>query len=218
MNRNKIFSNHIWSDNEENVAENQKKYLKFFRNGSFVLDLGCGRGIFLQQLRNAGYDYLGIDLDHEMVNLCHKNGLTNVQQKNIFDFFKDSDEKFDGVFCSHLIEHLTVDEAFLLIKESYRLLNSGGVLVIITPNAESIWTTRYFWLDTTHVRPYPLGLLEEMMKSAGFEILEKGDDKSNLPSGFIRKIVLFLRRVIIGKTLYDFVYNGGAVYIVARKR
>ncbi len=167
----------------ESVRNYQRDFIKYFQECRKVLDLGCGRGVFLKLLAESGIEGVGVDLCAEAVALCKRQGLENVYQQDIFHYLKNLLSKefthrkqdFDGIFCSHLIEHLDFASATELLHLCYRVLKPKGRIVVVTPNPESPKIMGLiFWLDPTHVRPYPEPLLENMLKKSGFKIIDKG--------------------------------------------
>ncbi len=167
----------------ESVRNYQRGFIKYFQGYRRVLDLGCGRGVFLKLLAESGIEGVGVDLCAESVALCKRQGLENVSQQDIFHYLKNllskspthGQQDFDGIFCSHLIEHLDWVSLEELLNLCYKVLSPGGKIVVITPNPESPKVMGLiFWLDPTHVRPYPQPLLESMLKKNGFKIIDKG--------------------------------------------
>ncbi|MCJ7507159.1 MAG: class I SAM-dependent methyltransferase [candidate division Zixibacteria bacterium] len=167
----------------ESVRSYQRGFIKYFQGCHRVLDLGCGRGVFLKLLTESGIEGVGVDLCPEAVALCKRQGFKNVYKQDILTYLKNQFSKesthrkqdFDGIFCSHLIEHLDFASATELLDLCYQVLNPKGRIVVITPNPESPKVMGLiFWLDPTHVRPYPLPLLVSMLKKSGFKIIDKG--------------------------------------------
>ena len=73
-------------------------------------------------------------------------------------------ERFDGVFASHLVEHLPADHVPGLVERIAAVLSPGGRAVLVTPNARNLVVlTETFWLDPTHVRPWPRPLLGRLV-------------------------------------------------------
>ncbi len=165
----------------EEVARLQAKYLRFFTEieAKRVLDLGCGRGIFLRLLSNARIEGFGVDISAEAVKVCRAEGFA-VQQEDALAALKrlaTAGESFDGIFCSHLIEHLTSDDMMSLIARSGMVLVPRGRLVIVTPNVENLQVlTEGFWLDTGHIRFVPRLLMETLMTDAGLRIVASDTD------------------------------------------
>jgi len=109
-----------------------------------LLDLGCGVGHFLKLKNN---NTIGIDKNLE--NLIEgKKYSSKLVQGNILEL-PFSDASFDGINCSHVIEHFIPDDAYTLLSEMNRVLKVAGILVISTPVLGS-----NFYNDFTHVKPY----------------------------------------------------------------
>ena len=158
------------SGTEDIVRTIQKRFVNYFRNNGPVLDIGCGRGIFLELLAGAGIEAIGVDRSKESVHLC-KQGGWRVEQDDACEYLRRVPDRFGGIFCSHLIEHMPYEDALLLLRLCYAALRPNGVLVVVTPNPEDLAViSEIFWLDPTHIRPYPRLLLKQMLDSVGFAI------------------------------------------------
>ena len=108
-------------------------------------------------------------------------------RNQISEGFAHNKPEFDGIFCSHLIEHLDFASARELLNLCYQVLKPKGRIVAITPNPESPKVMGLiFWLDPTHVRPYPEPLLESMLRKSGFKIIDKGS--SDAPGQGMRSL------------------------------
>jgi 2-polyprenyl-3-methyl-5-hydroxy-6-metoxy-1,4-benzoquinol methylase len=155
---------------EDTIRRIQKPFVEFFRSSAPVLDIGCGRGIFLQLLSDAGIQACGIDHSEEALAACRQKGFS-VHCEDARSYLSKQPERFGGIFCSHVIEHMAYEDALVFIDLCYRALRPGGLLLLVTPNPEDICImSDIFWLDPTHVRPYPKLLLETMLESAGFRV------------------------------------------------
>ena len=86
-------------------------------------------------------------------------------------------ERFDGVFCSHVVEHLPGPEGVRLLTLACDAVAAGGRIVVATPNAANLWIlTDVFWSDPTHVQPYPRRLIEAVLTTNGLEIVKSFDN------------------------------------------
>lgn len=134
-----------------------------------VLDLGCGRGEWLELTQEHGFKPLGIDLDAGMLQACRDIGLNTLQGDALEYLAQSPDESQVVISAFHLVEHLTFDQLRSLVIESLRVLKPGGLLIMETPNPENIQVaTNTFYFDPTHERPVPPGLLSFLTAFCGF--------------------------------------------------
>lgn len=158
---------------EESVKASQRRYVEEFRGCRRVVDLGCGRGEFLELLAEAGISARGVDASAECVALVRAKGL-EAEQADLFDYLEAlADGSLDGIFCAHVIEHLPGERLPALVGLAARKLERGGRLVIETPNPAclAIFAT-HFYADPTHVRPVPASLVVFYLEEAGFGGIE----------------------------------------------
>ena len=158
---------------EERVKAGQRFYLGRFAGKREVLDIGCGRGEFLELMREAGIPAVGIDLSAECVAMCRDKGL-EARAADLFAYLEDLPEQsLDGIFCAHVVEHLPPERLPRMIQLCATRLARGGAIAIETPNPAclAIFAT-YFYLDPTHVRPVPRPLLEFYFAENGLGVIE----------------------------------------------
>jgi O-antigen chain-terminating methyltransferase len=158
---------------EEYVKTGQAMYLPHFAGLQNVLDIGCGRGEFLEMMRNAGVGAKGIDLSEESVATCRHKGL-DAEVADLFVYLQNLPEaSLDGVFCSQVVEHLPPEKLPAMIRLATSRLRRGGAIAIETPNPEclAIFAT-HFYLDPTHQRPVPHPLLVFYLEEYGVGNLE----------------------------------------------
>jgi O-antigen chain-terminating methyltransferase len=154
------------------IKASQRSYVPYFAGKREVLDIGCGRGEFLELMREAGISAAGIDSSSECVAACREKGLA-AQAGDLFEYLGSlPEESLDGIFCAQVVEHLPPGRLPEMIRLCAARLERGGVLVIETPNPAclAIFAT-YFYLDPTHVRPVPLPLLEFYFGENGLGVL-----------------------------------------------
>ena len=154
----------------EELKRNLAAFVSFFSDCKKVLDLGCGTGHFLQLLKDAGIQAVGVDADALAVAQAEASGLS-VIQADVLQFLQNSPDKFDGIFCSHLVEHLPFTDLNELFEGIANCLASGGILLVAFPNPESLdMQLFHFWLDPQHVRFYHPKLIEAMLAHYGLQV------------------------------------------------
>jgi O-antigen chain-terminating methyltransferase len=155
---------------EDRIRQQQKCYVARFTGASGeILDIGCGRGEFLEAAKTAGLAARGIDQSHDSVALCRSKGL-NVEQGDVFEYLETlADGSLGGAYCAQVVEHLPPAAVPRLVKLLAQKLRLGALVAIETPNPEclAIFAT-HFYLDPTHTRPIPPPLLRFYLESAGF--------------------------------------------------
>ena len=186
-----------------------KRYAAFFAAGP-VADLGSGRGFFLEALRDRAIPAIGVDISDEAIEYARDLGIKCVQS-DVLDFLGEARE-LGGVFASHLIEHLEPPAAEEMIARASAALLPGGTFVIVTPNMVDYRTlTEIFWLDTTHVRPYPPRLIGAMMERHRLVVDEIG--RGRTPQG--RRAI---PRVLLGRLRFGLDYGLSEVFVRAHRR
>lgn len=143
--------------------------LKQFDSLPAALDLGCGRGEWLEVLTEAGFKAEGVDMDDGMLEAAHAQGLSATRADAIEFLRGTGDETQFVVSGFHIAEHLAFEDLQTLIEESLRVLRPGGFLILETPNSENIRVgASSFYLDPTHERPLPPELLAFLTEYSGF--------------------------------------------------
>jgi O-antigen chain-terminating methyltransferase len=194
---------------EERVRAGQRIYVTDFKSCANVLDIGCGRGEFLELMREAGVPARGIDSSLESIALCRQKGLS-AETADLFDYLRGLGEgELDGIFCAQVVEHLPPERLPEMIRLAASRLDRNGVIVIETPNPDclAIFAT-YFYLDPTHSRPVPGKLLSFYLSEFGIgdlqvRRLEPAVDSmpslADLPNEFRQAFFGGLDYAIIGK-------------------
>lgn len=196
---------------EDEIRRHMEFYRPLFSNCDNVLDIGCGRGEFLEVMREAGVPARGIDLSGESVAQCRGKGLT-AEVADLFAYLAaQPDGEFDGILSSQVVEHLPADRVPEMIRLCGAKLRRGGVLAIETPNPEclAIFAT-YFYLDPTHTRPMPHQYIQFCMEEAGlagFEVhklspaIETMPELASLPADFRERFFGGLDYAIVGRVI-----------------
>lgn len=164
------FENHFRGSREA-IMERQKEYLPYFAGKKAVLDLGCGRGEFLELLRDNGIPAKGVDLYDEFVCYCQGKGLDVVRADAIA--YLSQGAAVDGIFAGQLVEHLSIGQILALCTNAYERLEEGGYLILETPNPMSLAIyTHAFYLDPSHQKPVHPYTLQYLAQKAGFGRVE----------------------------------------------
>lgn len=134
-----------------------------------AVDLGCGRGEWLELLKENGFQAEGVDIDDAMVSACRSKGLS-VEKADALDYIEKLDEESVVIVSGfHIIEHMSFESVKKIVMNAYRVLKPGGLLILETPNPESLMVcTTEFYLDPTHKRPIPPKLLYFLVEYIGF--------------------------------------------------
>ncbi len=156
------------------LRERYQPYAQRFEAGGKVVDVGCGRGEFLELLRDRGIEGIGVDPDAGMVDEVRGKGLQAIQSDGL-SYLEQHPLSCDGVFMSHLAEHLHPDDLATLIKAAAQALHPRGRLLLVTPNPQNLQMQLHdFWVDLQHVRLYSPHIVHLLFRSAGLEACELG--------------------------------------------
>jgi O-antigen chain-terminating methyltransferase len=163
----------LYRGDEALIAHRQKEYLEFFRGRENVVDIGCGRGEFLELLRENGISAKGVELGTDQYLLCREKAL-EVAQQDLFSYLESlPDESLGGLFSAQVIEHLTASDQLRLVSLAYRKTRPGSPVVFETINAQCVFAVmRNFFIDPTHIRPVHPETLKFAMESANFHDVE----------------------------------------------
>ncbi len=143
--------------------------LKRFYPQSLLLDLGCGRGEWLELLREHGVHAYGVDSNEQFISMAKQRGLDVLCADGLAHLKQLPDQSASVLSAFHLVEHLTFTELHVLVREAHRILVPGGILIMETPNSENILVgSSLFYLDPTHHRPIPPELLAFLPQYWGF--------------------------------------------------
>jgi SAM-dependent methyltransferase len=135
-----------------------------------ALDLGCGRGEWLELLGESGFAARGVDLDEGMLAACRERGLDVVNGDAIGALRFATDNSLAVVSAFHLVEHISFEQVQELVRQALRALRPGGLLIMETPNPENLVVgTSSFYDDPSHLRPLPPKLLGFAVEFGGFD-------------------------------------------------
>jgi O-antigen chain-terminating methyltransferase len=156
----------------ETIMQKQNDFLRYFEGCKNVLDIGCGRGEFLETMRNNGIGAHGVDLDETMVDYCRSKGL-EVEYGDALDYIQQlEDSSIDGIFIDQVIEHLEPSYLVKLLKLCFQKMKYGYYIVAETVNPLSFSSFANFYIDLTHIKPVHPETLKFILESTGFRELE----------------------------------------------
>ncbi len=136
---------------------------EFYCKGKKTLDLGCGEGEFMKNDKKLIH---GLDPNERVVKKLTAEGYhAAVGSADALPF---GDAEFDVVHCRNMIEHVDIPTAYAMLKESARVLKSGGILILA-----SEVVTKKFWDTFGHVKPYPPHAVLKLLRAESREEFDR---------------------------------------------
>jgi len=157
-------------------------YLKFAKEQQLpVLDLGCGRGEWLEILKNEDFNCEGVDTNPVFLNECTQKGLSTTNIDLLSFLSSQSSSRFGAITLFQVAEHLPFNVLVDVFRAARKCLVPGGVFIVETPNSKNLRVgAGTFWIDPTHERPLYPELLEFLSQLVGFEKHETKYSASNV--------------------------------------
>lgn len=158
----------------ETIRERQAYYLPIIdsvaplKAGLPLVDIGCGRGEWLQQLPEH-CARIGIDLNSMNVQTCLDQGLTAHQQDALVWLANQPENSLGAVSAFHVIEHLSFEQFNTLLDECLRVLAPGGMIIFETPTRRTSPPPRTTSGWTDHLSPLPPAFTEFLVQFKGFD-------------------------------------------------
>jgi SAM-dependent methyltransferase len=154
---------------QESIRSRLDDYLSIFASAADVVDVGCGRGEFLDLLRQRGVTARGVDTNDAMVQLCRARGL-NVERGDALEFLeRQADASLGGLIAVQVVEHF--EPAYLLrfLEAAHHKLRPGAAMVLETINA-ACWMAFFetYIRDITHRQPLHPDTLRYLVQTSGF--------------------------------------------------
>ena len=155
------------------IKEHQRVYVDYFRGCRNVVDLGCGRGEFLELMRENDISACGIDMNPDMVQLCREKDL-QVEQGELLAYLESLPaNSLGGLFAAQVIEHLSTAQIISLLQLAKQKLTQGAPLVLETVNPQCLFVfAGALYMDPSHVRPFHSGGLLFLLESNGYRNIE----------------------------------------------
>ena len=131
------------------------------------MDVGCGRGEFLELLSENSIEAYGVDLYEGFVNLCNGKGL-RVFREDAISAIKKA-HHLGGIFAGQIVEHLTLKQILELCESADSALADDACLIIETPNPTSLAIyTHAFYIDPSHQKPVHPLTMKYILEKVGF--------------------------------------------------
>jgi O-antigen chain-terminating methyltransferase len=150
------------------IRERQRRYVAHFAGRHDVVDIGCGRGEFLDLLRDASISAVGVDSDRAMVQRCRELGFDATQDDALRYLRGRPEGSHDGIFAGHVVEHLERADVIELVRLAFSRLRPDGVFVVETVNPMCLLTHTTFGEDFTRTAPASPLALKWFAEACGF--------------------------------------------------
>jgi O-antigen chain-terminating methyltransferase len=159
----------LFRGSSDEVRSRLQEYAPWFEGASDVLDVGCGRGEFLEILAARGIHARGIDLNHEMVEECRARGL-DVSETDALSFLRAQPEQsLGGLLAAQVVEHFDPPYLLEFLDQSQRVLRPGSTMILETINV-ACWLAFFesYLRDITHARALHPDTLKYLVTASGF--------------------------------------------------
>jgi glycosyltransferase involved in cell wall biosynthesis len=160
----------LFRGDESFIAARQRRYLEIVGECAPAVDIGCGRGEFLEVLASAGIAATGVDSDAGMVARCHAKGHADVVLGDGVEHLESVEDGSLGlVFSAQVVEHMPPAVLRRFLEVAWKKLRPGGLLVAETVNPHSAAALKAFWVDVTHQHPLFPETMLALTRIAGFD-------------------------------------------------
>lgn len=159
----------LFRGDESFIADRQRRYLDIVGDCAPAVDVGCGRGEFLDVLGEAGIAVVGVDSDAGMVARCREKGHADTVLGDGVEYLESLEDGSLGlVFSAQVVEHMPPAALKRFIAVAAAKLRPGGLLVAETVNPHSVPALKAFWVDITHQHPLFPETMLALCRIAGF--------------------------------------------------
>jgi O-antigen chain-terminating methyltransferase len=158
---------------QEEIRHRAATYVALFEGARDVLDIGCGRGEFLDLLREQQIPARGVDLNDQMAAICRERGLDVATADALTYLLAQPDGSIGGLFGAQVVEHMKPDYLLRLLEAAYHKLRPGSKIVLETINP-TCWYAFFssFIRDITHEQPLHPETLQYLLVASGFQRVE----------------------------------------------
>lgn len=159
----------------EEITDRLKVYLPWIEAAKVgtqelpILDIGCGRGEWIELLQSSGFVARGLDINRVMVEQCQARGFDIVEGDGLTYLQSLPTASLGGITGFHIIEHIPFNSLIELLNETNRVLTSGGIAIFETPNPDNVLVgSSSFYLDPTHHNPLPSPTIKFVVEFCNF--------------------------------------------------
>src|SRR5262245_29869693 len=155
------------------IRDQLRPYVAIFAGRTDILDVGCGRGELLWELKAAGVSARGVDANADMVAVARARGLEATAGDALAHLASLPDESLGGLAATQVVEHLEPGYLLRLVQSAAAKLQAGAPIVLETINP-ACWLAFFssYIRDLTHVRPVHPETLQYLLRASGFSRVE----------------------------------------------
>ncbi|MCK5055915.1 MAG: class I SAM-dependent methyltransferase [Candidatus Aminicenantes bacterium] len=154
---------------EQEVKEKLRRYIPIFSEADDILDIGCGRGEFIELLLQEGKRAVGIDISESMLKRAEEKGIKGKKFAALEYLRHQENNSIGGIFSAQVIEHLAPEYLRDVVRESFRTLKQDGPIVLETINPLSLFAlSNIYFLDVSHRKPLHPEYMRYLLESSGF--------------------------------------------------
>jgi glycosyltransferase involved in cell wall biosynthesis/SAM-dependent methyltransferase len=170
-----MYDHHQWAfrGHGQEIADRLAIYMPDLealnRDGAPVVEIGPGRGEFLELLKGRGIPAYGVELNDHFVKTARSRGIDMRHEEGLHHLKSIQDDSVAAVAAIHVAEHLPVPTLITLLRECHRVIQPGGMILLEIPNLTNVTVSASsLYLDPTHHKPLHPALLEFFVSMAGF--------------------------------------------------
>ena len=163
----------VFRGSRDELREHYRDLAEWFVGFDPVLDVGCGRGEFLELLDEVGVRATGLEIDPALVEAARARGLDVELNDALSKLASETDTSLGGIVLLQVVEHLSPQEVVDLVALATEKLRPGGRILMETVNPQSLFVFGHsLYIDPTHTRPVHPAYLEFLFREAGFSVVE----------------------------------------------
>jgi SAM-dependent methyltransferase len=150
------------------IRERLEPYVALVAGHEPVVEIGSGRGEFLDLMRRTGIAATGVDIDPSMIERSRSQGHDVLEQDGVNYIERQDPATLGAIFSAQVVEHLSEEQLRHLLDGAYQALKPSGLLILETVNPHSVAAFKAFWTDLTHRVPIFPEVLVVLCRAAGF--------------------------------------------------